>query len=502
MFKLLLSGVVFFLFSFTGIYQKEWESKYIKLNQDGSLTYIPDEKGNVIPDFSRVGYHQGSSIPEVKVVKKLSPPKNGDSGKLIQDAIDEVAQMIPDRNGFRGAILLRKGTYEIDGSLRIAVGGIVLRGEGDTAEGTKIVATGTKKRALLSISGEGKLQEIEGSRVKITDRYIPVGAFSFHVENAAHLKPGDAIVMLRPGTENWISDLQMDKIAPRQGTLQWVPNNYNLHFERKIVEIEGNKVTVDNPAVIQFEEKYGAGEIYKYSFDGRIAEVGIENIYFESSYASDTDEEHSNTAISMNRAEHCWVSNVTARYFSFAAVSLGSQSKNITITDSKCFDAKSLITGSRRYSFDNNGQLNLFKNLETTEGRHDFVTGAKTLGPNVFYNCKATNTHADIGPHHRWAAGTLYDNIQTDGEINVQDRGNWGTGHGWAGVTQVLWNCKVKRAAVQNPWVSGYNYSIGTQGEKHQGRLAGRPDGLWENHEISSLTPASLYLAQLKDRLK
>ena len=34
----------------------KWESKFIKQNKDGSLKYMPDEKGNIIPDFSRVGY--------------------------------------------------------------------------------------------------------------------------------------------------------------------------------------------------------------------------------------------------------------------------------------------------------------------------------------------------------------------------------------------------------------------------------------------------------------
>ena len=62
-------------------------------------------------------------------------------------------------------------------------------------------------------------------------------------------------------------------------------------------------------------------------------------------------------------------------------------------------------------------------NCQSTEGRHDYVTGARVCGPNVFYNCTAFQTYADIGPHHRWAVGTLYDNIITDGEINVQDRG-------------------------------------------------------------------------------
>ncbi len=56
----------------------------------------------------------------------------------------------------------------------------------------------------------------------------------------------------------------------------------------------------------------------------------------------------------------------------------------------------------------------------------------------LFYNCISINAFSDIGPHHRWATGTLYDNVVTDKEINVQDRGNMGSGHGWAGVTQVL----------------------------------------------------------------
>ena len=223
---------------------------------------------------------------------------------------------------------------------------------------------------------------------------------------------------------------------------------------------------LDNPIVMAMETKYGGGEIYKYSFDDRITHVGVENIYLESEYEKDTSENHAWNAVAFNQVEHGWVRNITARYFGNSGVTLGNSAKNISVLNSKCFDHKSVITGSRRYSFNNNGQLNLFMNCSTTEGRHDYVTGARVCGPNVFYNSTAKNTHSDIGPHHRWTAGTLYDNITTDGDINVQDRGNWGTGHGWAGVTQVIWNCKAKRAAVQNPWSSGKKYCIGLIGEK------------------------------------
>lgn len=248
------------------------------------------------------------------------------------------------------------------------------------------------------------------------------------------------------------------------------------------------------------ESKYGGGAVYRYTFPGRIAEVGIEHLLLESEYAGETDEDHGWTAIQFNKIENGWVRNITARYFGFAAVSLEKEAKQITVQDARCLEAKSQITGSRRYSFSNNGQLNLFMNLQAADGRHDYVTGARVCGPNVFYNCTAIRTHADIGPHHRWAVGTLYDNIVTDGEINVQDRGNWGSGHGWAGVTQVLWNCTARRAAVQSPWVSGKNYAIGLQGERYPGRLAGKPEGEWEGHNQAGLVPPSLYRAQLKAR--
>jgi hypothetical protein len=159
-----------------------------------------------------------------------------------------------------------------------------------------------------------------------------------------------------------------------------------------------------------------------------------------------------------------------------------------------------VITGGLRYSFNNIGQQNLFMNCQATEGRHDFVTGSQVCGPNVFYNCTASQTYSDIGPHHRWAVGTLFDNIITDGAINVQDRGKMGSGHGWAGVTQVLWNCRAKTVIVQSPWTSGKNYSIGTKGERKPGVFNDRPSGVWEGHNETNVFPRSLYVAQLMAR--
>ena len=478
-----------------------WESKFIKQNKDGSLKYIPDEKGNIIPDFSRVGYSAGDkNIPDVAVVKTIGPAAEGTSEAIIQSAIDELSKKPLDKNGFRGTILLKKGTYKIPEEIKIEASGIVLRGESDNSNGTRLVAQSKKQVSLINVSGKGNINEIKNTRVKIMNEYVPVGSFSFTVSSASGFTKGDKIIVFRPGTDQWIKDLKMDQIEERDGTKQWQAKEYDLQFERIITKIEGNKIFIDNPIVLAMEAKYGGGEIYKYSFDGRISHVGIENLYCESEFESDTAENHAWNAITYNKIEQGWIRNVTAKYFGFSCVNLEGLAKNISVLNSNCYDHKSVITGSRRYSFNNNGQLNLFMNCHTTDGRHDYVTGAKTNGPNVFYNCTALKTHADIGPHHRWSSGTLYDNITTDGEICIQDRGNWGSGHGWSGVTQVVWNCAVKRAAIQSPWVNGKNYCIGMKGEKYDGRLNGRLDAEWEGQNQDGLQPVSLYMTQLKAR--
>jgi hypothetical protein len=473
----------------------KWQSKFVKQNKDGSLEYTPDEKGNIIPDFSRVGYYHGDKeIPDIPVVKTISPSENAE--KQIQDAIDELSKQPPAKNGFRGSVLLKKGTYRISDKIKIETSGIVLRGEGNE---TKLIATGTVNRPLIDVTGNGNLKEA-GARTKITDEYVPVGTNSFTVTSSKGFTVGDRIIIYRPGTEQWVHDLKMDQIEERDGTKQWKAAEYNLRFEREITKIEGNKIFIDNPAVLAMETKYGGGEIYKYSFDGRISNVGVENLYCESEYQTDTSEDHSWDAVHFDKVENGWVKNVIAKYFAYSCVHLNSLAKNISVLHCGCYDHKSVITGGRRYSFCNEGQQNLFINCQTTDGRHDFVTQARTCGPNVFYNCSAKTTHADIGPHHRWSSGTLYDNIITDGEINIQDRGNYGSGHGWVGVTQVVWNCTVKKATVQSPWVNGENYCIGLKGEKALGRFKDRPDGEWDGQNKEGLQPASLYLAQLKAR--
>lgn len=161
--------------------QSIWQSKYIEVNKNGLLKYVADEQGNTIPDFSKVGFYHGQkNIPIVPVVKTLTANENSDDE--IKNAIEELAKKPVDKNGFRGAILLKKGLYRVE-SIQISASGIVLRGEG---EETIIIAAGKGKRSLIVVSGTGNLKEIKNSRTSIIDKYVAVGSKSFTVANASN----------------------------------------------------------------------------------------------------------------------------------------------------------------------------------------------------------------------------------------------------------------------------------------------------------------------------
>lgn len=123
----------------------QWQSRFVRLHADGSLSYKGDKRLNVIPDFSRVGYHQGDKpIPEIPVRLTVTPGPDRSSQGAIQAAIDKLSLLQADSNGFRGTILLKKGIYRIPGTLHVHAGGVILRGEGDGPGGTVLLASGWK----------------------------------------------------------------------------------------------------------------------------------------------------------------------------------------------------------------------------------------------------------------------------------------------------------------------------------------------------------------------
>ncbi len=486
---------------------------WVSIGADGKLIYQPDSQGNIIPDFSNCGYHGGGvALPsDVPAKMTLNPQPEGDDGARIQSALDEVGRMPVDSHGFRGAVQLAKGTYRIAGSLRLLRGGVILRGDGE--DGTILIATGKNRRALIQAGGASggdedkeagapsrskKARAESGLSRKITDRYVPVGSHVITLDDVAGLHVKDNVIVHRPSTENWIHTLGMDQIPPRSNggkVNQWAAGSKDLNFDRIITAIEGNRVTLDAPLVNSIDAAFGGGDLHLNTAPARIREVAVENLRGVSEYSGDTDEEHSWTFISFAGVENGFIRNITSLHFANNLIALGGDAKWITVRDCACLDPISQITGGRRYSFSmNRCQLCLVQRCSARNGRHDFVMGSSVAGPNVFTECRAEKAHADAGPHHRWSVGTLYDRLMLpDGQLNLRDRGNMGSGHGWAGANQVCWNCLAKSMIVQNP-PTAQNWAIGCTAAIKQG------NGIWESPN-RAVEPKSLYLAQLKDRL-
>ena len=86
------------------------EDAVVSGDEAGRLVYTADEHGNQIPDFSNCGYKgEGVALPDVDVVEVLLAQESGDDTRRIQSAINHVAALPEDEDGFRGTILLKHG---------------------------------------------------------------------------------------------------------------------------------------------------------------------------------------------------------------------------------------------------------------------------------------------------------------------------------------------------------------------------------------------------------
>ena len=188
--------------------------------------------------------------------------------------------MAPDAKGFRGAVLLRPGEYEIDSELRIATSGVVLRGSGNGERGTTLVATGTGRRSLIVVSGRGERHEADGSRRKVSDPYVPVGARQFELEHVGGLHIGDRIAIVRPSTKEWIAQIQMDAFVGwrPESRLNWPAGSRDLLWDRRVTAIDGNRITIDAPITTALDAAIGGGVVFRYDFEGRIDHVGVEHL--------------------------------------------------------------------------------------------------------------------------------------------------------------------------------------------------------------------------------
>jgi hypothetical protein len=221
------------------IHEDRTSGPFVSLDTEGKLVYQPfTDRGDVIMDYSFAGYRASEApIPDVPSVidytDRLDPlvgelipdgsmayPKGPDSRERIQAALDAVAAMEPMANGYRGAVVLNRGTYYLDGGLTLA-SGVVLRGRGDDPDGTVLIIR-NPTGVGITLGHASSPVAIEGSTSRITDAYVASGSREVTVEDASLYQVGDHVHVTKTVNQTWIETLGMTfPEGPRPGEPVW-----------------------------------------------------------------------------------------------------------------------------------------------------------------------------------------------------------------------------------------------------------------------------------------
>lgn len=484
---LLIIGLVY-----SGIVQTSAQSFPFEVKQ-GKLTYNADERGNRLPDYSYCGYRASEKpIPDVSNVVFV-PRQEGDCSEIIQDAIDYVASLAPDkRTGFRGAVLLDKGTFVLRESLRIPASGIVLRGM--HREETVLKKIGTERSALLYMEGVDNRRITD--TLSITDGYIPVNAAALSFSGSSAPAKGERVLILRPSSKEWIASIGCDIYGGGISALGWKPGEADLLWDRTVVSATNNRLVLDAPLTAAIDSQREQPLILRYEWSGRISECGVENMTLISDYNRNhpKDEAHCWTGISIEHAENCWVRMVNFKHFAGSAVMVQPTGSKITVEDCKSTEPISEIGGMRRQTFHTLGQQTLFQRCYSRQGINDFSAGYCAPGPNAFVQCEAEESLGFSGSVGSWACGLLFDIVDIDGHnLTFKNLGQEKNGTGWNAANSMFWQCTAAEIECFSPAEEAPNHAYGCWAQ-----FSG--NGYW-GESNNHVQPRSLFYAQLQERL-
>src|SRR5262249_20230972 len=187
----------------------------------------------------------------------------------------------------------------------------------------------------------------------------------FSLSSTSGYQVGDEIIVERTPNQEWIDSTGTDDCTT-VGTsfdttdtdgvtclseVPWTPSARIMDYERKIVAISGNQITIDIPLVESISTQFGGGAVFRYQFPGRIQKCGVEQLRAESDFASDTAENHAERMVAFSNVADAWARNLASVFFVQGTALVGAGAKRVTVQDSASLDHKSQITGGRRYPF-------------------------------------------------------------------------------------------------------------------------------------------------------
>jgi hypothetical protein len=487
----------------------EAETPWVALDSSGRLVYRTLPRGDRIVDFSYAGYMGGGvPLPSRLPMGMAVAPSGGDDTAAIQKAIDEVSAM-PLKEGIRGAVLLKAGTFQCSATPNITASGVILHGSGPTEGGTTLKLTG-EPHVAISIAGNHE-EKVVGTPAHIVEPYVPSGALTITVDDGSVFAPGDSIRITRETTPKWLHLMGMDKMVRDGKAETWVgPRIATL---RKVAARKGNVLTLDVPVTDSYDREYlqpEGAEVAKVEITGTIEQDAVESLHIVAPARTVSLDDPLFGAVDLTNLRDGWVRDLLIDETT-NGIDVNQYTARITIENVVFRHTTEITSPAKPADFGLRGtQILVYKCGSSGNNLFYAWTGARNQGPNVVLD---SVFHGDgrIQPHQRWATGFLVDSVNLpQGGIDMKNRGEMGSGHGWAMGWGVVWNSSAASLVMQNP-PGAANWSIGTTGPegKEAMKIIGvhprdagpsEPQGYIEspNHRV---LPESLYKAQLAERL-
>ena len=280
-------------------------------------------------------------------------------------------------------------------------------------------------------------------------------------------------MVFRPGTEAWIHDLKMDVLQQTYHNpklINWKPSTYNISHRRTIMAIRGNTLILDAPIVQALDSKYGGCWVCKYADPQQIEQAGVEDLRIDSVYDAALhgpikasipctpsrkyeDEKHAWVGVMLKNVRNGWALRVTSVHTGYGNVHTEPDSElspwpivRCTIRSPRTREgANTVMSRTARWAFSSI----VIPAIRATI----FPLPRGSPAPTPTSNVPPTNLGGTSEPHHRYAVGGLFDNVvlRGQGAFLAVNRGNSGSGHGWAGAQMVFWNCFGQGTWVMRP---------------------------------------------------
>ena len=446
-------------------------------------------------DYSTCGYRASEErIPDVRTVLFVAW-RDGDCSALLQAAIDQVASMKADAEGRRGCILLGEGVFRLSEPLRITASGIVIRGMGK--EKTVLRKDGVDRGAAVYM--EGRRRAIFADSIDVINTKVPAGSTRLSLSSTVGLRVGDRVSITRPCTQEWIDALGMGDFGGGLDYTGWKPTDLDITWDRTVVAIQGQTVTLDAPLTTTLSRDFGGAYVQKGRNEGEISECGIENLTIDGMQTTGpgiamTDEDHCWDGIFIENARDCWVRRVDFRHLAGSAVNVQRHVSRVTIEDCIAAEPVSEVGGWRRCVFLTRGQQTLVQRCVSRRGIHDFAAGYGAAGPNAFVQCEGEESLGFSGSIGSWAAGLLFDIVNIDGnDLCYKNLEQFQFGTGWNTANSMFWQCTASTI-----WCYSPDADNRCSGHGCWGILTGNGEWTSSNDHVK---PRSLFYAQLEARL-